>query len=130
MLDLTTKNTGALLPTDILFQTPYWAQVKCRLGLEPKAFDIASAGEPGDVLVLLQPWGRRKVAVVPQGPEHAPAEEDYGRFIEEFSLSLAEFLGPRWPSSATTCPGNRRTPTRCRRGGGRPTPSRGCARCA
>jgi lipid II:glycine glycyltransferase (peptidoglycan interpeptide bridge formation enzyme) len=94
MLDLATKNTGALLPTDILFQTPYWAQVKCRLGLEPKAFDIASAGEPGDVLVLLQPWGRRKVAVVPQGPEHAPAEEEYGRFIEDFSLSLAEFLGP------------------------------------
>ena len=94
MLDLSSKTTAALLPTDILFQTPYWAQVKSRLGLEPRAFDIAAGGPGGDVLVLLAAVGGRKVAIVPQGPEHAPHEEEYGAFIENFSLALARHLEP------------------------------------
>ncbi|NCC85425.1 MAG: peptidoglycan bridge formation glycyltransferase FemA/FemB family protein [Clostridia bacterium] len=92
MLDLSSKKTDTLLPTDILFQTPYWAQVKSSQGLEPLAFDIVSAGPWGDVLVLLKPCGKRKIAVVPQGPEHAPREEDYGIFLEDFSLVLAKNL--------------------------------------
>lgn len=57
MVDLSSKTTAALLPTDILFQTPYWAQVKSRLGLRPRAFDIATSGPEGDVLVLLKTLG-------------------------------------------------------------------------
>jgi len=92
MLDLSSKKTDTLLPTDILFQTPYWAQVKSSQGLESLAFDIVSAGLWGDVLVLLKPYGKRKIAVIPQGPEHAPCEEDYGVFLEDFSLTLARNL--------------------------------------
>jgi hypothetical protein len=92
MLDLSSKKTDTLLPTDILFQTPYWAKVKSSQGLDSLAFDIVSAGPRGDVLVLLKPCGKRKIAVIPQGPEHAPCEEDYGIFLEDFSLTLAKNL--------------------------------------
>ncbi|GAB6113095.1 lipid II:glycine glycyltransferase FemX [Desulfomicrobium salsuginis] len=94
MVDLSSKTTAALLPTDILFQTPYWAQVKSRLGLRPRAFDIATGGPGGDVLVLLKTLGDKTVAIVPQGPEHAPEQEEYGTFIENFSLALARHLEP------------------------------------
>ena len=94
MVDLSSKTTAALLPTDILFQTPYWAQVKSRLGLRPRAFEIATGGPGGDVLVLLKPLGDKTVAIVPQGPEHAPEQESYGTFIEKFSLALARHLEP------------------------------------
>lgn len=94
MVDLTSKSTAALLPTDILFQTPYWAQVKSHMGLEPLAYDICSAGRWGDVLVLLKQFGNYRVAIVPQGPEHAPREDEYGIFLESFSLALARGLGP------------------------------------
>jgi hypothetical protein len=94
MMDISSKTTAALLPTDILFQTPYWAQVKSRQGLEPRAFDIATGGPWGDVLVLLAGIGGRKAAIVPQGPELAPAQEDYGTFIENLSLALAGHLEP------------------------------------
>ncbi len=95
MLELSSKRTDALLPTDILFQTRYWAQVKARLGYTPKAFDLAPTQRHGDVLVLLQPMGRgRAMAYVPQGPEHTPAEEDYGPFLENLSEALARNLGP------------------------------------
>ncbi|MGJ3521542.1 lipid II:glycine glycyltransferase FemX [Nitratidesulfovibrio sp. D1] len=95
MFELSSKRTDALLPTDILFQTGYWAQVKARLGYTPKAFDLAATERHGDVLVLLQPMGRgRAMACVPQGPEHAPAAEDYGPFLEDLSEALARSLGP------------------------------------
>lgn len=94
MLDIASKSTAALLPTDIFFQTAYWAQVKARLGLKPLAFDLITAGPWGDVLVLLRRWAGRAVAVVPQGPEYAPPAEDYGVFLERFSLALAKSLGP------------------------------------
>lgn len=94
MLDLAAKSTAALLPTDIFFQTAYWARVKARLGLGALAFDLRSAGPWGDVLVLLRRWGGRTVAVVPQGPEYAPPEDQRGPFLERFSLALAECLGP------------------------------------
>lgn len=94
MVDLSSKTTAALLPTDILFQTPYWAQVKSRQGLEPRAFDIAARRPWGDVLVLLKSVGATKMAIVPQGPEHPPSQEEYGTFIENFSLALASHLEP------------------------------------
>jgi lipid II:glycine glycyltransferase (peptidoglycan interpeptide bridge formation enzyme) len=93
MFDLSAKTPRALLPTDIIFQTPYWAQVKSRLGYKPLAFDLESR-RCGDVLVLVQPCGNKKIAVVPQGPEYAPDEENYGPFLEAFSLSLARELEP------------------------------------
>jgi lipid II:glycine glycyltransferase (peptidoglycan interpeptide bridge formation enzyme) len=94
MIDVTSKAMNALLPTDILFQTSFWAQVKARLGLHPRAFDIQAAGPDKDVLVLLKPFGKHTIAIVPQGPEFAPPEEDYGTFIEDFSMALAKTLGP------------------------------------
>ena len=48
----------------------------------------------GDVLVLLKTLGDKTVAIVPQGPEHAPDQEEYGTFIENFSLALARHLEP------------------------------------
>lgn len=95
MLTLSMKHPTTLLPTDILFQTPYWAHVKSTLGSRPLAFDIVSTGQWGDVLVLLQPFGRDKtLAYIPQGPEYAPPEENRGPFLEHFSLALARHLGP------------------------------------
>jgi lipid II:glycine glycyltransferase (peptidoglycan interpeptide bridge formation enzyme) len=94
MVDLSPKTPATLQPTDILFQTPYWAQVKSRQGLEPRAFDIATRGPRGDVLVLLKSVGNRKMAIVPQGPEHAPTQEEYGTFIEDFSMALSRHLEP------------------------------------
>ena len=46
------------------------------------------------MLVLLKPFGDHKVAIVPQGPEHAPQEDEYGPFLEDFSQALATRLGP------------------------------------
>ncbi len=95
MLDLAYKCPSYLLPTDILFQTSYWAEVKARQGIEPMAFDLGISGpKPEDVLVLLKSCGDHKVAFVPHGPEHAPPEDAYGPFLENFSLSLAEHLPP------------------------------------
>ncbi len=93
-VDIRSKAMAALFPTDILFQTSYWAQVKARLGLQPRAFDIPTAGPGKDVLVLLKPFGKHNIAIVPQGPEHAPSEEEYGTFLEDFSVALAKTLGP------------------------------------
>ena len=35
MVDVIAKATNKLNPTDILFQTPYWAQVKSQMGMAP-----------------------------------------------------------------------------------------------
>ena len=35
MVDVIAKGTNELHPTDILFQTPYWAQVKSQMGMAP-----------------------------------------------------------------------------------------------
>jgi lipid II:glycine glycyltransferase (peptidoglycan interpeptide bridge formation enzyme) len=104
---LAPKKIQSLLPTDILFQSDYWAHVKSRLGCKPVAFDILSP-EPtfnpardigrdnrGDVLVLLQPVGRNNLgAFVPQGPEQAPSGDHRGQYLEELSEALIRHLGP------------------------------------
>ena len=93
MLQLSSKNPQALVPTDIVFQTPYWADVKSRLGFMPMAFDLYTSDRWGDVLVLLQQYDTdATLAYVPQGPEHAPEQDSYGVFLEELSESLAEHL--------------------------------------
>ncbi|GFM34975.1 lipid II:glycine glycyltransferase FemX [Desulfovibrio subterraneus] len=94
MVDVIAKATNELYPTDILFQTPYWAQVKSRLGMEPMAFDILSSETWGDVLVLIRNHCGHKLALVPQGPEHAPDEESYGQYLEDLSVALADRLEP------------------------------------
>lgn len=95
MVTLSSKKTERLLPTEILYQTKYWAEVKAQVGLKPLAFDIVSSEKWGDVLVLLQSIGRKStLAYVPQGPEYAPSMENYGPFLEDFSLAFAKHLGP------------------------------------
>ena len=37
-MNIKPKAMTALYPTDILFQTPYWARVKARMGLSPQVF--------------------------------------------------------------------------------------------
>ena len=94
MMDVIAKGTNELYPTDILFQTPYWAQVKSQMGMAPMAFDIHSSETWGDVLVLIKNHCGHKLALVPQGPEHAPAEDVYGQYLEDLSLALADRLDP------------------------------------
>lgn len=94
-LQLSPKKVDSLLPTDILFQTDYWGRVKSSLGFTPLAFDIHAARSRGDVLVLLQPFGRGKLAAyIPQGPEYAPSPDSYGPFLEELSETLIQHLAP------------------------------------
>ena len=94
MVDVIAKGTSELYPTDILFQTPYWAQVKSQMGMAPMAFDIHSSETWGDVLVLIKNHCGHKLALVPQGPEHPPAEDMYGQYLEDLSLALADRLEP------------------------------------
>ena len=94
MVDVIAKATNDLYPTDILFQTPYWAQVKSQMGMAPMAFDILSSETWGDVLVLIKNHCGHKLALVPQGPEHAPGEDCYGQHLEDLSLALADRLDP------------------------------------
>ncbi len=96
-IKLKPKEPQELLPTDILFQTLYWARVKSRLGCRVLAFDIQPepASSPGDVLVLLQKYGPGlKSAFVPQGPEVSPGKEEYGPFLEALSQAMIQPLGP------------------------------------
>lgn len=88
------KQAASLIPTDILFQTTYWSQVKSRLGWAPKAFDFESSnGRQGDVLVLIRPIGQRLAgAYVPQGPEVGLDPEEYGPFLETLSESMIKHL--------------------------------------
>ena len=89
------KKLRRLYPTDILFQTEYWGEVKTRLGWQPYAFDIGSSKSRGDMLVLIKPIDRCvSVAYVPQGPEFAPAAENYGNFLEELSEVMAQEMDP------------------------------------
>ena len=88
------KETSTLAPTDILFQTAYWSQVKSRLGWQPIAFDFqTSTGQQGDMMVLLKPLGRGlATAYVPQGPEAGPPQEMYGLFLEALSQELVKHM--------------------------------------
>lgn len=94
-VDLQPKEVLGLVPTDILFQTVFWSQVKSRLGWKALAFDVSTSGPRGDVLVLTRSFGNDfSVAYVPQGPEHGPGPEDYGPFLETLSETMAAHLEP------------------------------------
>ncbi|WP_045223212.1 lipid II:glycine glycyltransferase FemX [Desulfonatronum thioautotrophicum] len=109
-LQLAPKTIQSLLPTDILFQSDYWAHVKSRLGCRPMAFDIlapapdsrahahaqkSSRKRRGDVLVLLHPVGNGSLgAFIPQGPEQAPPTDSRGHYLEELSEALTRHLDP------------------------------------
>ncbi|GAB6059720.1 lipid II:glycine glycyltransferase FemX [Desulfonatronum parangueonense] len=91
MIQLSSKSTCELYPTNILYQSRYWAQVKKTSGLQTLAYEIVSSKNWGDVLVLIQ---RNKdndlYACIPQGPEFAPRVDEYGPFLEDFSESLID----------------------------------------
>ena len=55
------------------------------------AFDIVS-GPMGRRPSASQTLRQKEIAVIPQGPEHDPCEENYSIFIEDFSLTLARNL--------------------------------------
>ena len=80
-LTLTPKRPRELYPTDILFQSRYWGEVKSRLGWRTYAFELDGAPAARDMLVIVKPFGPNGVAAyVPQGPELAPPQEEYGPF--------------------------------------------------
>lgn len=94
-LEVTPKPASRLYPTDILFQTSFWGSVKRRLGWKVDAFELSRPPAQGDLLALTRPLDDdTAMACVPQGPEHGPAPEDYGRFLEELSAALSRHLDP------------------------------------
>ncbi len=94
-IELIPKRSNELIPTDILYQTGYWGQVKKRLGWRPLAFDLALRDQFGDILVLTKDIGSGiSAAYIPQGPEHGPEPEKYGLFLEELSEELLRHLDP------------------------------------
>ena len=90
------KKILSLVPTDILFQTAYWGQVKSRLGYKAVAFDFkSSTGQQGDFLVLIRPFGQGfAIAHVPQGPELSIDPEKHGLFLEALSQALTGHMDP------------------------------------
>lgn len=94
-VSLEKKETEFLFPTDIVFQTFFWSQVKSRLGWKAKAFDFSSSGPSGDLLVLTRTLkDGMSVAYVPQGPECGPEPEEYGLFLESLSGKLIDHIDP------------------------------------
>lgn len=92
-LSLTPKQPRQLYPTDILFQSSYWGEVKTRLGWKTYAFELDSSRSGTDMLVIVKSFGPDAVAAyVPQGPEFAPDKEEYGPFLEELSESVLEHM--------------------------------------
>lgn len=93
-IDLQPKKAHGLFPTDILFQTTYWSQVKSRLGWKPAAFDFrSSTGQQGDILALIRPLRHDLAfAYIPQGPESGPDPEEYGLFLEALSEAMAKHM--------------------------------------
>lgn len=88
-LSVTPKKVTHLLPTDIIFQTEYWAEVKARLGWQPCAYDIEDRESEKDMLVLVKPLNDGMCAAyIPQGPEFGPCRENYGPYLESLSESI------------------------------------------
>ncbi len=88
------KKVTQLLPTDIIFQTQYWAQVKARLGWQPRAYDIEDRISKRDMLVLVKSLNDGICAAyVPQGPEFGPSRESYGTYLESLSEAIVDQMG-------------------------------------
>ncbi len=99
------KVTKNINKTGILQQTAFWSQVKRKIGVKSKAFDIkvkASDLYPDsirqnvvmdDLLILFQSIGDDySIGYVPYGPTLHPGEENQGTFLEELSESLRTYL--------------------------------------
>lgn len=102
--ELETKEVQEITPDNIVQQTSFWARVKYRQGLKPKAFiltsDLTTQTTDGngkthdDMLVLIQSISRDHCfAYLPYGPKTEPHYENYGIFLEE----LSEVLKPHLP---------------------------------
>ncbi len=92
-IHLKPKDTWSLYPTDILFQTVFWSEVKMRLGWKTFAFDFAFHDARGDILVLLKDFNYNITgAYIQQGPEYAPHPEEYGLFLENLSEAMIRHL--------------------------------------
>jgi lipid II:glycine glycyltransferase (peptidoglycan interpeptide bridge formation enzyme) len=91
--------------TPVLQQTAFWSEVKRKVGIGSKAFDIkvkaadlytASDGHNyvvDDLLILFQEIGDDyRIGYVPYGPTMEPSEETQGVFLEELSESLRPHL--------------------------------------
>ncbi len=88
------KDAWSLYPTDILFQTPFWSEVKLQLGWKTHAFDYRASGVDGDILILTRHLGKGiHAAYVQQGPENGPHLEEYGPFLEDLSEALVKHIG-------------------------------------
>ncbi len=88
------KDAWSLYPTDILFQTPFWSEVKLQLGWKTHAFDYRALGVDGDILILTRHLGKGiNAAYVQQGPENGPRPEGYGPFLEDLSEALVKYIG-------------------------------------
>jgi lipid II:glycine glycyltransferase (peptidoglycan interpeptide bridge formation enzyme) len=89
------KNARNLLPSDIVFQTAFWSEVKSQLGWRSIAFNFISPDQLGDFLVLTKTsTSGISMAYVPQGPEFCPPAEYYGVFLEKLSGALGKYLEP------------------------------------
>jgi len=99
------KAIGDVIPTNIVQQTSYWANVKKQLGEQPLAFGYEATGDllnpalPGnyrmhdDLLVFIRYIDSKHcIAYVPYGPEGEPEFENQGLFLEELSEVLRSFL--------------------------------------
>ena len=88
-----TLGHGGHQPTDILFQTAYWAQVKARLAAA-RLRHRPPAGNQGDLLILVKSIDAdTAIAYAPQGPELSPVPEDYGPYLEALSESIRAQMG-------------------------------------
>lgn len=93
-IELEKKPVSRLVPTDIVFQTPFWAAVKSSLGWRTLAFDFSFAGKEGDVLLLQRQMADHgNLVYVPQGPEALPDEEARGVFLESLANHVRGILG-------------------------------------
>lgn len=105
ILDVTPKETAAIYDTPIVQQTAFWSKVKQRLGVDSLALDFKVRNSDlylgvggyshtqADVILFFQHLNAQEyIAYSPYGPEIEPSEENQGRFLEELSETLREFL--------------------------------------
>ncbi|MFO7935040.1 MAG: peptidoglycan bridge formation glycyltransferase FemA/FemB family protein [Bacteroidales bacterium] len=89
----------------ILQQTGFWARVKNRQGVQPRAFAYEASGDllhpvgeshqlnHDDLLVLVRHLDSvHSIAYVPYGPKEEPEAENHGVFLEELSEELRRHL--------------------------------------
>lgn len=99
------KDIAEAYSTPIVQQTSFWSGVKAHLGMRSKAFEFSIrnsdiyndvggyARTNSDVLIFAQYLNSEDfIAYLPYGPEIEPSEENQGRFLEELSECLREYL--------------------------------------